>query len=382
MVSLTTDISSEMIYPLMPLFLATVLGAGRGFIGVVEGAAEATASLLKLVSGRLSDRVRRRKPLTVLGYAISSLARPLVGLARAPWMVLVVRLFDRLGKGIRTSPRDALVADVTPAQGRGRAYGFHRAMDNAGAVIGPAVATLLLGVFHLPLRSLFLWSAVPAAIAMAVLVGAVREQERRTAPTTAAATPQAGRPPHLAAYLTVVGLFALGNSSDAFLLLRARELGVRQALIPAIWMVHNASKALLSTAGGALSDRAGRRGVIAAGFGVYALSYLGFGAASAAWQAWPLFILYGLYYALTEGSERALVADLAGPSYRGRAFGYYHAIVGMAALPASVGFGVLTERYGSRLPFLLSAGLAAVAAALLITLVPNRARFDILSRCS
>jgi MFS family permease len=234
------------------------------------------------------------------------------------------------------------------------------------------VATLLLGAFQMRPRSVFLWAAVPAAIAMTILLVAVREQERRVPPPAPGAAALARRPPHLVGYLTVVGLFALGNSSDAFLLLRARDLGVAPALIPAIWMVHNASKALLATAGGALSDRVGRRGVIAAGFGVYALTYLGFGMASTAWQAWLLFIVYGLYYALVEGSERALVADLAGPAYRGRAFGYYHGVVGVVALPASVGFGLLAERYGARVPFTASAALAGVAAALLMLIVPGR----------
>jgi MFS family permease len=375
-VSFATDASTEMIYPLLPLFLTAVLHAGASFVGAVEGAAEATAALLKLVSGQLADRARRRKPLTVFGYSISSAVRPLTGLATAPWMVLALRVADRVGKGVRSSPRDALLADATPPAHRGRAFGFHHAMDNAGAVLGPAIAFSLLLVFGLSLRTVFLLSAIPGALAVAALVFGVRETPREPAPPGAhAAAAAAARVPSAPfwRYLFVLALFALGNSSDAFLLLRARQLHVADAYLPLLWMLHNATKAALSTWGGALSDRVGRRRVIAAGWFVYGLVYEGFGAATQAWHIWALFAAYGLYYALTEGSEKALIAELVPASSRGRAYGLYYAVVGLVALPASIGFGFIAEHESPLTAFTAAAVLAAVASLLLVLLVPERA---------
>lgn len=368
-VSLATDAASEMIYPLLPLFLTTVLGAGAGFVGLIEGAAEATASLLKLYSGRLADRVARRKPLTVFGYGISSTLRPLAAFATAPWMILVVRVGDRVGKGLRSSPRDALLADVTPIDQRGRAFGFHRAMDNAGAVIGPIAATLLL-LGHFSLRAIFLLAAIPGLLAMVALLAGVREPARRMPATAAADAPPAG--PAFSRYLIAVGLFAVGNSTDAFLLLRAQSLGVAARWIPILWMMHNAVRASLSTIGGALSDRLGRRRLIIAGWSLYALCYLAFGLADRAWQAWALFAVYGVYYSLVEGTEKAFVVDLVGAGSRGLAFGRYYAVVGLAALPASFGFGLAIERFGPRATFTTAAALAMAAVLVLSQWVPER----------
>jgi MFS family permease len=373
-----TDVGTEMIYPLLPMFLSDVLHAPRTFIGAVEGAAEATASLLKLVSGRLADRLHRRKPLTVFGYGISSLIRPLIGLAQLPWHVLAARVGDRVGKGLRSSPRDALIAEGTAPDQRGRAYGFHQAMDNAGALVGPLVATALLG-FGLTVRSVFLLAAIPGALAMSALLFGVREKERVLEPPSA--TPQiisqadnSRTNNTLTKYLAGVSLFALGNSSDAFLLLRAQQCGVILKLIPVLWMAHNATKAALSTWAGALSDRLGRRRVIIGGWFVYALVYVAFGRATHAWHIWALFVLYGVYYALTEGTEKALIADLAPKQARGRAFGWYNGLTGLMALPASLGFGALADRFGAPLAFTVSAGLALAASlwlALLVS-VPSR----------
>jgi MFS family permease len=373
-VSLATDAASEMIYPLMPLFLTTVLGAGAGFVGVIEGAAEATASLLKLWSGRIADGARRKKPLTLVGYGISSILRPLAGLAVAPWMILAVRVGDRVGKGLRSSPRDALLAEVTAPDQRGRAFGFHRSMDNAGAVIGPALATLLL-LGHFSLRAVFLLAVLPGALAMLALAAGVREPNApaaadRTSPTSSAAAPAPG----FTAYLIAVGLFALGNSTDAFLLLRAGALGIDAHLIPIVWMLHNLVRASLTTVGGALSDRIGRRKLIITGWTLYALCYLGFGLADRAWQGWLLMAAYGLYYSLVEGTEKALVVDLAGAGRRGWAFGRYYAVIGLAALPASFAFGAAVERYGARVPFTAAAALAMVAASVLALWVPEPSR--------
>jgi len=382
LVSLLTDFSSEMIYPLLSTFLVS-LGATGVFIGLVEGIADATAALVKLASGAWADRRAHKKPLVVLGYSIASALRPLVALATAPWHVLAIRFGDRVGKGIRTSPRDAMIAQATPPDRRGAAYGFHRAMDHAGALVGPLAAYALLhfaGVSH---RTIFALAAIPAAAALVVLLAAVREP-REPVPAAAAAPaadpgapadPQARPrlPRPLYVYLALVGVFTLANASDQFLFLRARERGVALALLPVLWALHHAVKSLLATPLGALSDRLGRKRVIVAGWIVYAVAYAGFAFASAGWHIWALFVVYGAHFALTEGAEKALVADHAPAALRGRAFGAFHFVVGVAALPASLGFGLIWQHVGHRQAFLTSAGLALGAAlALQLLLRPHR----------
>ena len=374
-VSFLTDASSEMIYPLLPLFLTGVLGAGATALGAIEGAAESTAAFLKLGSGWWSDRLRRRKPLVVLGYALATALRPLVGLARAPAQVLAIRLGDRVGKGIRTSPRDALIADSTPPETRGRAFGFQRAGDHAGAVVGPLVAFALLRWAGMPLREVFLWSAVPGVLSVLLLVVAVRETPR-AAPERSAATPAADLhaplPRRFWAVLAVILLFALGNSSDAFLLLRAAQLGVAAPLIPVLWALLHLVKALASTPGGALSDRLGRKPLLIAGWALYALVYLGLGAARAEWQVWALFAAYGVHFGLTEGVEKALVADLVPAARRGTAFGWYNLTLGLGALPAALLFGFVWDRAGAPAAFGLGAALALAAAAGIAVAAPRR----------
>jgi len=382
-VSLLTDVGSEMIYPLLPAFVTGTLRAGPAVLGAIEGLAEATASLVKLASGRLSDRLPRRKPLVVAGYALSSLARPLVALATGAGHVLAIRLADRLGKGVRGAPRDAIVAAVTPPPLRGRAYGFHRAMDHAGAFAGPLIATALLAL-GFELRTVFALAALPGLAAVAVLILAVREKPRggdtgvgvevarvgHGAPGEASpASATAPLPPSFRAYLAVLALFTLGNSSDAFLLLRAQEAGVGLWAIPLLWAFHHLVKALASTHGGALSDRLGRKPAIAAGFLVYALAYAGFAWATNPLQVFALFALYGLHHALCEGPERALVADLAAEGARGRAFGAYHAVTGAMLLPASLLTGALWQAYGAQAALLTGAALAGAAAIGLMLLV-------------
>jgi MFS family permease len=373
LVSLLTDASSEMIYPLLPAFLTGVLGAGPAFLGAIEGLAEATAALLKLVAGRLADRFPRRKPLVVAGYAVSSAARPLVALAAAPVHVLAIRLLDRAGKGVRGAPRDALLADVTTEGQRGRAYGFHRAMDHAGAIVGPLLASAVL-LFTRDLRIVFALSAVPAALAMAALVAAVREDPRPRPVHAEAQGREAGLRPGLRPYLAVLAVFTLGNSSDVFLLLRAQDAGVGLALIPLLWAFHHLVKSAASTAGGTLSDRVGRKKAIVAGWTVYALAYAGFAHARTATHVFLLFAGYGLFYALTEGPERALVADLAGPDARGHAFGLYHAVTGATLLPASLLTGYLWQAFSPGVALGAGAALAAAAAAGLLIFVPEGRR--------
>ncbi|MDQ3082512.1 MAG: MFS transporter [Gemmatimonadota bacterium] len=377
--SFFTDVATEMIYPLMPLFLSGVLGANASFIGAIEGAAESTASLLKLASGWWSDKVRKRKPLIVLGYGIATLVRPFVALASSAGMVFAIRMADRVGKGIRTAPRDALLADSTDPASRGRAFGFHASADNAGAVLGPLIAFALLRYFDLSLRNVFWLAAIPGVIALIVLVVAVRE-----VPHTREPRDPAGRPaPGLAsgeslgrrfwAYLGVVLLFTLGNSTDAFLLLRANQLGVAIVLAPILWAMLNFVKAAAGTWGGALSDRLGRKPLIVAGWLIYAGVYFGFSRASEAWHAWALFAAYGLFYALTEGTEKALVADVVSPAKRGAAFGWYNLAIGLGALPASLIFGTIWDRVSPDAAFLFGAALALVAAAAMTFVAPGRA---------
>jgi MFS family permease len=364
-----------MIYPLLPAFLTGILKASPAFLGLVEGLAEALASLLKVASGFLSDRVPRRKPLVVAGYSLSSAVRPLVALAAAPTHVLAVRLLDRVGKGVRSAPRDALLAEITPEGQRGRAFGFQRALDHAGAVVGPLLASALL-LDGCDLRTVFALAAVPAALAMAVLVFGVREGAPASAPPAASGKPGgAARAPRRSflLYLGVLAVFSLGNSSDAFLLLKAQEAGVSLILIPLLWTFHHVVKAAASTHGGMLADRRGRKGAILAGWFVYALAYAGFAGVTSAASVWLLFGFYGLFPALTEGPERALVAELAAADGRGRAFGLYHAVTGGMTLFASLLTGALWQRFGAGTALGAGAALAGIAALGLWILVPEKA---------
>ena len=376
LVSLLTDASSEIIYPLLPLFLTTTLGATAGTLGVIEGAAETTASLLKLASGWWSDRVGRRKPLVVAGYAIASIARPLIAIAQSAEQVLAIRVSDRVGKGIRSSPRDALLADAVAPSQRGRAYGLHRAADNFGAVIGPLIAFAMLRWTSISLRHLFMLAAVPAALALIALIVGVREEPREASAVKPAAARRpilgGGLPRRFWGYLAVLLLFTLGNSSDAFILLRASQLGVSAALLPIIWAMLHVVKSATSTPSGALSDRVGRVPLIVAGWLIFAAVYLAFGRATQTWQAWALFAVYGTYFGLTEGVEKALVADLVPEDKRGAGFGWYNLAIGLGALPASVIFGAVWDRWGAAAAFELGAALSAVAAVALLFVVPMR----------
>lgn len=369
-VSLLTDVASDMIYPLLPGFLTKTLAAGPAAIGLIEGVAEATASVMKMISGWWSDRARRRKPLVVAGYAIAAAARPLVGLATSWAQVLAIRFADRVGKGIRTSPRDALLADLVPPEKRGRAFGLQRAMDNAGAVGGPLLAALLLRFVFEDERPVFLLAAVPGLAAVLLVAWRVRETPRAApAPGPSPARPlfPAERlPGRFWIAIAIFVLFTLSNSSDAFLLLKARDAGVQAWQIPLLWAFFHAVKSAAGVPGGALADRIGRTSAIALGWGVYTVSYVGFASVSTASRVWPLFAFYALFYALTEGAERALVADLVSPEARGRAFGAFHAATGLASLPASLLFGICWKAFGAPVAFLAGAGLALVSTVALL----------------
>jgi MFS family permease len=396
-VSFFTDVSTEMIYPLLPVFLASVLGANASFIGAIEGAAETTASLLKLASGWWSDKVGSRKRLVVIGYGLASIVRPFTAVAQTAAQVLLIRLTDRIGKGIRTSPRDALLADSAPEKARGRAFGFHAAADNAGAVLGPLLAFLMLklqgvgsleGTKHLlprdeqALRNVFWLASVPALLAMIVLVIVVRDVPKQNAGAKAqersSGEIRAGLPKRFWGYLVVVLLFTLGNSTDAFLLLRANQLGVPIAMAPIIWALLNLVKSATGTYGGQLSDRLGRKPLIVGGWLLYAAVYFAFGWAGAAWEAWLLFAIYGIFYGMTEGSEKALVADVVPRSRRGSAFGWYNLAIGLGALPASLIFGAIWDRLGAPAAFAFGGALALVAALLMALVAPSAPRGEVI----
>ena len=374
-VSLATDAASEAIYPLLPYFLTDVLGAGAISLGIVEGAAEAVNSVLKIWSGGASDSARSKRPLVLMGYTVSSLARPLIAAARSWAGVLAVRMVDRVGKGIRGAPRDAMLAMWATPGTRGRVFGFHRAMDHAGAVIGPVVASLFLVLYPGAYRTLFALTIVPGAIAVLLIFFVPEVESSRSVAESAAprvsqsAASREPLPGRLKGFFAVLTLFTLGNSTDAFLLLKLTEVAGSAKLIPLFWAVLHIIKASTSVIGGGLSDRIGRRSVIAAGWLVYATVYVGFAVAESLVALLAWFFVYGFYFGLSEGAEKALVADLAPQSQRGFAFGLYNAVLGLGALAASVVFGALWTAFGSAVAFGSGAAIALVATGLLWLIV-------------
>src|SRR5438445_1318647 len=352
-----------MVVPLLPAFLVAV-GGGAEALGIIEGAAEATASLFKYVSGRWADRARRLLPLAVAGYAIAGAVRPLLALARAPWHVFAVRCLDRVGKGIRTSPRDKLLAASADRERLAEAYSFHRGMDHLGAAVGPLFATALLLFWPGQLRLVFALAAIPGALAVALLF-AVRETPGFPSPSPPISTslPTSSSPRRL---LAAIFLFTLGNSTDALLLLRAQGLGVPTALLPALWTLLHLVRATTSWPLGRLADRLGRRASLATGWAWYAICYLGFATATAPWHAWALFAAYGPVAGLTEGTERALVAASVPQERRGRALGVYNLVSGAGLLVASVLAGEVWDHVSPGAALGLGAALAAFAAVLLL----------------
>jgi MFS family permease len=401
LVSLFTDFSSEMINPLLPVFIAGLAGGGSGglgraalYVGLMEGVAETIAALLKLVSGRLSDRLGRRKLLVLAGYGFSSVARPAMALAGGVGHVLALKALDRVGKGVRTAPRDALIGDSVSADVRGLAFSFHRAMDHTGAVLGPLVAFALLagmgggllwqgaaaatGPTEMEaLRRLFALAVVPGALALLALLLLVRDVAPRAAgaPAAGSAKPVAAVEPlprPLYGTVAAVTLFALGNSSDLFIVLLARErFDASLAHLIGLWVLLHLAKIAFSIPGGILSDRLGRRRVILWGWAVYAVVYLGFAFAAGPAVFWALLVAYGFYYGMTEGVEKALIADLAPAGRRATAFGLYHGAVGLAMLPASAIFGLVWKTLGAGAAFGVGAIFAALAAVVLMLVLPR-----------
>jgi len=361
-VSFLNDASSEMIYPLLPRFFVLTLHASAPALGLMEGIAESTASLVKLASGWWGDRLARRKPLVLIGYGLASVARPFIPAARSPAEVVLIRFIDRFGKGISGAPRDALIADSVSAADRGRAFGFHRALDHLGAIVGPALAMGLLFLVPHDYRLVFAGAAAPALASVVVLAAMVREPAVHRAAAAPHPLALGGLGNGFWFLLGTIFLFTLGNSSDAFLLLRAHGAGVADVWIPALWMLLHVVKSSLSTPAGILSDRIPRVTVVISGWIAYALVYAGFAAAHAAWQIWALFAAYGIYFGLVEGTERALIADLAPAAARGTAFGWYNLAVGIGALPASVIAGILWKQAGPAATLGFGAAMAVAAA--------------------
>lgn len=372
-VSLLADLSSEMVYPLLPRYLTEVLGAGLLSLGLIEGLAEATAALVKLASGIWSDRVARRKPLILFGYGLAGLARPLMGLARVWPVVLVLRFVDRLGKGLRGAPRDALLAEATPLALRGRAFGLHRAMDHAGAVLGPLAAAALLLLPGMTLSRLFLATAVPALAVLAVLLFAVEEPPRilEGAGPKFSLAGLGALPAELKRLYLALLVFTLGNSTDAFLLLELGRSGLAASEIALLWSAQHVVKMAGAYLGGRLSDHLGRRRPVVAGWIIYAATYLAFAATDQRGALVIVFLVYGLYHGLTEPAEKAWVVDLAPAAQKGTALGAYHGALGIAALPASLLFGALATQLGPAVAFSAGAALALLAC-LLLAAVPER----------
>ena len=381
--SFLTDVSSEMLFNLLPLFLVNVLGVRTAVVGLIEGLAETTASLIKLGSGALSDYLENRKTLTVIGYGLSALAKPLLYFANTWGWALGVRFTDRVGKGIRSSPRDALLADSTPEDRRGLAFGLHRAADTAGAFLGLLIAALVVWASQASAaelsRSTFqkviLFSIIPAFLGVIVLAFGAREV---ISPRTAKDDRRfkfSGLNHKFWLFLVVVVVFTLGNSADAFIILRAQERGLNVLQVLGMLLTFNAVYTLIASPAGALSDRIGRRSVLIAGWVVYGLIYLGFALSNTGAQIWLFYGVYGLYYALTEGASRAYVADLVPQDQRGTAYGLFHAGVGLAALPASLIAGILWQGLGGwaglgpAAPFYFGAVMALLAVLLFITWV-------------
>jgi MFS family permease len=368
-VSLFADMSSEMVYPLNPVFITQILGAPPWALGLIEGVAESTASLLKLFAGWFSDRMNKRKPFAVLGYGFGALGKPLIAVSTGWWGVLFARFIDRTGKGLRTAPRDALIAENCPEKNRGQAFGFHRSMDTIGAVLGPLIGFLILTWFGKGhpaslFRPLYWIAFLPGVIAVIILATMIQDKgtvkiqkkKREALPSLRDLSPV------YKLYLLLVALFSLGNSSDTFLILRATNgMHIPTSHVLLLYAMFNVVEAALSYPAGRLSDRIGRKPLIIAGFAIFGLVYIGFAFATFALAAWLLFILYGFYYTLTGGVQRALAADLSHPDRRATEIGAYHMVIGISALPASIFAGWLYGLHPAA-PFVLGAICAFLAA--------------------
>jgi MFS family permease len=366
--ALLNDAASELIYPLLPIFLSTTLGATPVVIGLIEGVADGMASILKYFSGVWSDRVKKRKPMVVWGYSLAAASRLLIAAATVWPLVLAARLIDRTGKGIRSAPRDALISDVTPPDQRGRAYGFHRALDHTGAIVGPLLAVLLLQGLGFSLRATFLFAVLPGAAGVLMLAFLLREIKPGDEPAPVAKPCPAPAPSSFLVHhssfkqaLIAIALFSLANSSDAFLLLQAHAAGVSTAMLPLLWAAHHVIKSLFSTRAGALSDRVDRRYLLIAGWTFYAAIYILFPFAKTLTSFVVLFVLYAIPFTLTEGAERAWIADLVPKETRGKSFGVYYLTNGLCVLAGTAIFGLIYQQVSPAAAFFTGAALALCA---------------------
>lgn len=360
--SFFTDISSEMLYPIIPIFLTATLSVPMSVVGLIEGIAESTASVLKAVSGWFSDRMKKRRPFVIAGYTLSSLAKPLLFLAYAWPTVLVARFIDRFGKGLRTSARDALIADSTDVAYRGKAFGFHRAMDTFGACIGPLLAIWFLTALKDNLRPIFLIAFIPALFTVLILIFFLKKEPPHSG-TASDIIKFDFKPfnPAFKRFLLISSIFAIGNSSDAFLIMRAKAAGLSTSLVILAYVVYNFSHSILSTPFGILSDKIPRKLVIIIGYAVFAAVYIGFGLLKDVRTVWGLFAIYGFYIAMTDGVSKAFVIDLVEERLRGTALGLYHCVIGLLAFLASLIAGLLWTHIGAPAPFLYGAAMAGIS---------------------
>jgi len=378
--SFLTDVSREMIYPLLPLYLRSVLGASTAFVGLVEGIAESTSSVLNIVSGWFSDRIKKRKTLLLWGYSLSAVTRPLIAVATIGWHILLVRFVEKVGKGIRVPPRDALIAESCTPENRGKGFGLHRSMDNVGSILGPLLAFSLLIYLNNDYRTLFWISSIPAFLAIGILTFVVSEKPRDISQTEAPSVnrrfnlKQFNRPFKL--FLIATTVFELANSSNAFLLLRVKDLGLSLELIPIIYLFSNIFKTISSMPGGILSDKLGRRNVLVVGWIVYGISYFGFAFITSVTQAWVIFGIYGLFSGMTEGVKKAFVADLVPKEVRGSAYGIHSFLVSFPQLPASLLLGILWQKFNATVAFSVGASFAILGGFLLLIFIPAKTRVD------
>lgn len=363
LVSFFMDISSEMIYPLVPLFLANVLGTSKAVIGLIEGTAESTASLLKVFSGYLSDRTGNRKWLMAAGYGVSTLSRPFVALAAGWQQVLGARFIDRFGKGIRTAPRDTIIAEATDKAFLGRAFGFHRSMDTLGAVVGPALAFFFLGLFSNNYRAVFWLSIIPGIIAVVLIILFIKEKTKPPAiPSERPKLTLAHFDWRFKFFVLIAALFALGNSSDVFLILKAQQTGIPTLMIPVVYLLFNLIYSLTAIPAGMAADRFGKKRVILAGFILFAFIYYAFAVAGNTKTIWALFALYGVFMGLTEGIQKAFLATIISVDFKATAFGVYNTAIGLAMFPASLLAGWLWDNVSPAATFYFGAATAALSA--------------------
>ena len=365
--SFFTDTSTKMVYSVMPLFLLSI-GASKTTISLIEGIAESTASLLKAISGYWSDKIGKNKPFMIIGYGITAIITPLYALARIPIQILFFRFFERIGKGLRAAPRDSLISGSIKKNEAGKTFGFQKAMDNSGAIVGPLIAFLLLSIFPLNYSYIFLLATIPAILGVLTIIIFIKEAKAEKKETTNKISLKL-LPKKFYFFLIIIFVFTLGNSADALLLVKTSETGIDKSYIPFVYMIFNTVSVLLAIPIGKLSDRIGREKLIILGFIVYAIVYYFFGRFNSINVFIFLFMLYGFYSALTDGSQKAMISDIVSKDLKGTGFGIYHAVLGITLLPASLIAGLLYDKVNSNAPFYFGSIMALIATILMIIFI-------------